>query len=202
MIDFKGEGKPRELVPQGGHIATLYSIIELGTMEGEYAGQTTHKRKIRLTWELPEETREFDGVQKPMVVGKTYTISLFEQAKLRPIVEGMLGGLSQEQEEDFDIKSLLGRSCMIQIAHDEWNGTKFASVVSCTQLPKSLKAPEQFNPSQYLDYGDGWDTEVYEKLPQFVKDKMAESAEMKARNGQTTDNSSDEYLSDPSSIPF
>lgn len=187
MISFDTEKKPRELVPAGGHIATLYSIIELGTMVGEYMGKPTQKKKIRLTWELPEETREFDGVQKPMVVGKTYTASLFEMAKLRPIVAGMLGGLTEEQEENFDIKSLLGKACMLQIAHEEYNGNKYASVVSCTQLPKSVAKPTQFNDSQYLDYGDGWDSGVYEKLPQFVKDKMSESLEMKERATKTDD---------------
>lgn len=188
----------KELVPAGAHIATLYSIIELGTMAGEYLGKPTLKKKIRLTWELPEEKRDFGGEQKPMVVSKSYTASLFEQSKLRPIVVGILGSLKEEQEENFDIKSLLGKSCMLQIAHEEYNGTKFASVVSCTQLPKSVKVPEQFNQNSYLDYGEGWDDAIYTALPQFLKDKMAESTEMKARNGFVQET---EEI-DASQIPF
>lgn len=196
-IDFKGTEKPKELVPAGAHIATLYSIVELGTMDGEYMGNPTSKRKIRLSWELPEEMREFDGEQKPMVVGKTYTASLFKQSQLRPIVEGMLGGLTEEQEETFDIKSLLGKSCMVQISHEEYNGNKFASVVSCTQLPKSVKAPAPVNPSVYFDYAE-FNEEVYGKLPKWMKDKMAESHEMKARNG--TSEKTEEVK--PEDIPF
>lgn len=183
MINFKTNDKPKELVPAGAHIATIYSIVQLGTMLGEYAGKETRKNKIRITWELPEEMRDFDGVQKPMVVGKTYTASLYEQSKLRPIVEGILGGLTDEQEADFTIESLIGKSCMIQLAHAEYNGTKYADVVSCTQLPKSVKAPKQINPSVYLDYQEGWDEAVYANLPQWMKDKMAESEEMKSRSG-------------------
>lgn len=183
MINFNQNDKPREIVPPGAQIATLYSIVEIGTIEGEYMGQTTQKRKIRLTWELPEELRDFNGEQKPMVIGKTYTVSLYEQAKLRPIVVGMLGGLSEEEEAEFDIKSLLGKSCMLQITHEEFNGRKYANVASATQLPKSVKPPKQFNESVYLDYADGWDDAVYEKLPQFMKDRMAESQEMRKRNG-------------------
>lgn len=187
MITMQNDSKPRELPPAGAHVAILYSIIELGTMEGEYMGKPTLKKKIRLNWELPEEIREYDGVQKPMVVGKTFTASLFEQSKFRPIVVGMLGGLTEEQEETFDVKSLLGRGCMVQIAHDEYNGTKFANVVSVTQLPKSVKLPKQFNPTKYLDYSDGWDDDIYDSLPQFIKDKMAESQEMKARMNKDID---------------
>ena len=136
MIDFSsGSDKEREIVPAGNHVAILYSIIELGTMDTEYMGTPKTSRKVRLTWELPEEKREFDGEEKPMVVGKTYTISLYEGSRLRPIVVGMLGGLTEEQEETFDIKSLLGKACMLQVAPEDWDGKKFASVISAAQLP-------------------------------------------------------------------
>ena len=192
MIDFKGNDKPKELVPQGAHVAILYSIVELGTMEVEYAGEKKMSRKIRLTWELPEEVREFDGEMKPMVVGKTFTASLFEQAKLRPIVVGMLGSLSEEEEAEFDIKSLLGRSCMLQVSHEEYNGRKYANVASCTQLPKSVQAPKQVNTSVYFDYAT-FDEGEYQKLPQWMKDKMAESQEMKARRGFSEQESSENF---------
>ena len=196
MIDFKGTDKPKELAPVGAHIATIYSIVQLGTMQGEYMGKPTRKNKIRITWELPEELRDFDGEMKPMVVGKTYTASLYEQSKLRPIVEGILGGLSPEQESDFAIESLIGKSCMIQLAHAEYNGNEYADVVSCTQLPKSVKAPKQINPSVYLDYQESWDEAVYESLPQWMKDKMAESEEMKARKSGYPEEP------EPGAIPF
>lgn len=181
MIDFKGEKKETILVPAGAHIAILYSIIELGTMHGEYMGQPKTQKKIRLSWELPEETAEFDGEKKPLVVGKTFTASLYEQAKLRPIVAGMLGGLTEEQEEVFNIKDLLGKACILQVSHDEYMGRKFANILSAAQLPKGTSKPVQTNPSLYLDYSDGWDETVYTSLPQWLKDKMAESDEMKAR---------------------
>lgn len=197
-IDFKGTEKPRELVPAGAHIAILYSAVELGTMEVEFNGEKKKQRKIRLTWELPEEMRDFDGVQKPMVIGKTYTISLFEQAKLRPIVVGMLGSLTEEEEENFNIKSLLGKPCMLQVTHEDFNGKKYASVVSATQLPKSVPAPVQFNETQYFDYAE-FDQETYDKLPAFVKDKMAESDEMKTRNGFAAKEDSEDMAN---SVPF
>lgn len=180
MINFKGEKKPKELLPAGAYIATLYSVVQLGTMNGEYKGQPTKKNKIRLTWELPEEMREFDGEQKPMVVGKTYTASIYEQAKLRPIVEGILGEID---EDTFAIEKLVGKPCMVQLAPAEYLGNEYMDVVSCTQLPKSVPVAKQINPSVYLDYQEGWDEAVYEALPNWMKEKMADSEEMKARNG-------------------
>ena len=158
----------------------MYSVVQLGTMNGEYLGKPTKKNKIRITWELPEEIREFDGEQKPMVVGKTYTASIYEQAKLRPIVEGILGEID---EDTFTIESLVDKPCMVQLSPAEYQGTEYMDVVSATQLPKSVPAPKQVNPSVYLDYQEAWSDEVYANLPQWMRDKMAESEEMKARTG-------------------
>lgn len=199
---MKGDDKPRELAPAGAHIATVYSIVQLGTMVGEYMGKETRKNKIRITWELPEEMRDFDGEMKPMVVGKTYTASLYEQAKLRPIVEGIFGNID---EENFRVEDLIGKSCMLQLAHAEYNGNEYADVVSATQLPKSVPAPKQINPSVYLDYQEGWDDAVYEALPKWMKDKMAESEEMKKRNGEVSPSKGIEYPTEdikPEDIPF
>ncbi len=196
-IDFGNKKTPKELLPAGAYIATLYSVVQLGTMSGEYKGAPTKKNKIRLTWELPEEMREFDGEMKPMVVGKTYTASLYEQAKLRPIVEGILGEID---EETFSIEKLVGKPCMVQLAPAEYLGNEYMDVVSCTQLPKSVPAPKQINPSVYLDYQEGWDEAVYENLPKWMKDKMAESEEMKSRAGVSQEKESDEIS--PENIPF
>ena len=193
MIDLKGNKKERELPSAGAHIATVYSIVQIGTIAGEYLGKPTRKNKIRITWELPEEMRDFDGEQKPLVVGKTYTASLYDQSKLRPIVDGILGDVD---EDTFKLEDLIGKSCMIQLSHEEYNGNEYANVVACTQLPKSVKAPKQFNPSVYLDYQEGWNDEVYANLPQWLKDKMADSEEMKARTSYPTEKS------DLDSIPF
>jgi hypothetical protein len=202
-IDFKGSDKPREIIPPGTYPAVLYSIVELGTMDGEYMGKPTSKRKIRLTWELPSETREFDGVEKPLVVGKTYTASLFEQSRLRPIVEGMLGGLTDEEEETFDIKSLLGKTCLVQIVAGEYNGNKYADLIGASQLVKGMPEPKPFNPQVYFDYAE-FDQEVYDGLPNWMKEKMAESQEMKARNGGVSPEkatSADDDIN-PEDIPF
>lgn len=201
-INFKGEKKPKELLPAGAYIATLYSVVQFGTMNGEYKGKPTKKNKIRLTWELPEELREFDGEQKPMVVGKTYTASIFEQAKLRPIVEGILG---EVDEETFAIENLVGKSCMVQLAPAEYLGNEYMDVVSATQLPKSVPAPKQMNASVYLDYQEAWDDQVYADLPQWMKDKMADSEEMKARSGFSAKETGIEYPTEdinPLDTPF
>lgn len=198
MIPFNKEDKPKELVPEGNHVAILYSIVEIGHVPDTFPGnegQFVHQ--IRLTWELPDETREFDGEQKPMVIGRDFTVSLGDKSNLKPFVEGMLGGLSDEDKEFFTFENLKGKPCMLQVIHkkSKKTGNPYAFAASCAQVPKKLEVPKQFNESVYLDYREGWDDATYAALPQFIKDKMAESTEMKAKNGFAGENT------DPTDFP-
>lgn len=198
----KGEQKPREIVPVKNHVARLYSIVEIGHVPNDFPGKEgTFVHEVRMTWELPNEMRDFDGKQKPMVIGGKYTISMYEKANLRKVVDGMLGGLSEEDVETFNIKSLLGTACLLQTGQRTSKaGNKYAYVISTSQLPEGLKAPQPFNDEQYLDYSaDGWSDEVYGKLPQFVKDDMEKSQEMQKRGGFSE---KEEESIDPESIPF
>lgn len=182
MINLKNESKPRELTPEGNHIARLYSIIEVGTVPVAYKEEPS--RQVRFTWELPEEMREFNEEQKPMVIGNKYTASMYKEAKLRKVVEGMVGKLSDEEADEFDLHTILGKVCMLNVVHTVGkNGKTYANVASAAPIPKAVKeVPEQINESVYLDYAD-FDQAVYEKLPEWIKKEMAESTEMKEKNG-------------------
>ncbi len=185
MIPIKNE-KPREIVPEGSYAARVYSIVQIGNVPNTFPGsEYPTVPKLRITWEL-DETREFDGEQKPLVIGAKYTISLGEKSNLRPIVEGILGKLDEEDIENFDMKSLMGKTCMVSVLHKtSKTGKEYALVASTAALPKKMTAPEPFNPQVYLDYHEGWDDAVYEKLPQFIKDDMATSTEMQSRSVST-----------------
>ncbi len=202
----KGEQKQRELLPEGSHVARLYSIVEIGHVPG-FQDQIQHK--LRFTWEVPGEMREFDGVEKPMVIGAKYTVSLAEKSNLLPIVEGMTGALSEEDRENFDLKSLLGNVCMISVVHRvSKGGNKYPAVLNTMKLPKGVQAPEPINPTVYLDWGDSFDQEAFNALPGFIREDMQASEEWKKRNGVSgseTDFKGFEYPTeeiDPKDVPF
>lgn len=183
MIPLKNEQKEREVMPAGNYVATLYSIVQIGTVKDSYMGEEKMMPKVRFTWEIPKLMREFDGEQKPMVIGREYTISWGEKANLRKVVTGMLG--ESPDDEGFDLKSLLGRSCMLQVINGvgKESGRKYAAIGAVAQLPEEVTKPSQFNKDTYLDYQEGWSEEVYAGLPQWVKDDMSESVEMQKRGG-------------------
>lgn len=201
MIPLKNETKEREVVPAGNYVATLYSIVQIGMVKDSYMGEEKTLPKVMFTWEIPKLMRDFDGEQKPMVIGKEYTISWGEKANLRKVVTGMLGEMPDD--DGFDLKTLLGRACMLQVINGvgKESGRKYAAIGAVAQLPEEVTAPKQINPTTYLDYQEGWDDEVYTKLPQWIKDKMSESEEMKKRNG-FSEKEIDNGDIDASLIPF
>lgn len=180
MIPISKSDKQYELVPEGSHVGRLYSIVEIGHVPNTYPGKEgTMSHKVRLTFELPEE-KMVDG--RPFVIGGKYTISLGDKSNLLPLVEGIVGTMTDDDKEQFDFKSLLEKTCLVSVVHRVSNtGKKYAQIASTAKLPKSMKAPEQINPSVYLDYHGGWDETIYSLLPQFYKDDMATSSEMQEK---------------------
>jgi hypothetical protein len=57
-----------EPVPAGTHIARLFEIIHVGTVPDTYQGETRMSSQVRLNFELCNEKREFDGVEKPLAI--------------------------------------------------------------------------------------------------------------------------------------
>lgn len=173
----------RILPPEGTTIATCIGLIQIGTVETEYAGETKWIEKIRLTWELPNETHEFKEGEgkKPLVVSQEYSHSMGTKSNLRPIVEGMTTTLSDEEAYAFDLEQLVGRSCLITLGHRESKvGTKYVVVKSTSPLMKGMEQPVQVNPSKILTY-ENFDQKEFEKLPQFLQDQMKESKQYQAR---------------------
>lgn len=179
----KTERKPRELLSAGTYLARLYSIIELGTESYLWKGVETKSHKVRLTWELPTEMRVFDEAkgEQPKVISAEYGFSMAPKARLRnEVVQGMIGtALTDTEADGFDIDSLLGKECLLGISHKPSKNDpdiKYEEISSISTLMKGQTCPAQINPTVTL-YFSNWKPEVFEKLPQFIKDKIVKSPE-------------------------
>lgn len=177
-----GESKQREIVPSGNHIATCYQIVDLGTVEGQWEGQPTFKRKIRLTFELPDEQRVFNeekGMQ-PMVISREFGLSMHENSALRPFVEGWIGKkMSDEEARKFDLHSLLGKAGLLNAVHRMNESATYANISGMTPLMKGMAQPQAYNPQVLVHFNDfanfNWDG--YNSLPKFLQDILAKSPE-------------------------
>ena len=130
-------GKDFAPAPEGVHQAVCVDVVDLGWLEVTYAGQTSKKHKINIAWQIAED-RE-DG--KPYLVFKRYTLSLHEKATLRKDIESWLGKRFGHSG-GFDVETLIGKNCMLNVTHNPVGDKVYANVVSVMPLHKKLQPME------------------------------------------------------------
>lgn len=183
-IIAENNSTPRVLIPAGNHIARCVEMIHIGTImetTGQYAGKFMNK--VRLTWETPDEQHDFGKGMQPFMVSKEFTLSMSEKATLRKMLESWRGKpFTEDQAKKFDVTALLGKPCMLSVIHKvSKTGSTYADISGIAGLPKGFECPAQINPSKVLEY-DNWMQDVFDSLPDFVKNKVITSQEYHALN--------------------
>ncbi len=174
------------LIPEDSHIATLYSIVDIGDQEtgfrktdkdGNDAGVQISSQ-VMLTFELQDVHIE-DG--RPAAISNTLTASVNEKARLRPILLALLGGTSEakalfESEEETVgslLKRALGKSVLLSIVHRESKGKVYANIAGAVPLPSSMKGSlkEPHNKLVFVDDVNNISSEMEALIPDWVFQK-------------------------------
>jgi hypothetical protein len=127
-----------EIAPAGTHGASCVRVIDLGTQITPFDGKQKHQ--VRLTWELQDEIMR-NG--KPFLISKTYTWSMHKRSALRAHLEAWRGTPFTDRDfgpNGFNLKNILGKSCLITIAQDEINGETRSFVSNVAKLMKRQSA--------------------------------------------------------------
>lgn len=169
-----------EPVAAGNYVARCYSMIHIGTVQDVINGQSKLVNKVRLTFELPTETKEFREGEgpKPYSIGKDFTLSMNEKATLRKMLESWRGkSFTEEEAKRFDVTKLLGIPCMINVIHKtSKTGKNYAEIASITPMPKGYECPPQVNPSFEFSYEPFYQAK-FDTLPDWIKDRVRSSIE-------------------------
>lgn len=181
-------------IAAGTHAAIMYKILKIGTVPEEYQGVAKNLQKVYLTFELPNETYVFKEEDGPMprVISKEFTLSMGEKANLRKFVEGIIGvNLTDDEAYSFDIETLIGKPFLLSVVHKKsTKGDIYANITNSAPLMKGMAVPPQTNETDIMGY-DNWDQEKFDKLPDFLKEKMMTSMEyklmMERKNGKVQD---------------
>jgi len=181
-------GSNYEPVEAGTYAARCYSMVYLGTLDEKFQGQEKTQKKVRLTFELPTELKVFkeEKGEQPCVLSKDFTLSMHEKSGLRKFLQNWRGkAFTEDEAKKFDITVLLGKPCMLSVIHktSAVNGKTYAEIAGVSTLMKGMAIAEQINPTFEFSVLD-WDTEKFEMLPQFLKDKVMKSHEYMAMSGQ------------------
>lgn len=165
----------------GTYPARCYSMVHIGTIQEEFQGEKKIMNKVRISWELPTELKEFkqgEG-EKPYALSKEFTLSLHEKSSLRAFLKSWRGkDFTEEEAKSFDVTKLLGVTCMLSVGHKESKGKVYAEINSVSPIIKGFTVPAQINPTFELNY-DNFTMDAFMTLPEFIRKKMEGSLEFK-----------------------
>ena len=177
----------RKLPEAGASVGVLFSIVDMGHLETNWDNQKKWTPKVRLTFELPDQTDEFEveengkrtKISKPMIVSIEQTRSLGEKASLRKLLEQWRGQTFTSAElKAFSLKNLLGKPAMLTLIHrTSQQGRPYCAIAGASKLPKSMKAPaKSFNDEVYyeIEQGEGGQ---FADMPEWLQDKIRASKE-------------------------
>lgn len=180
-VSDSGGGGDFQQVKPGTYLARSFRIVDIGTHHGEYQGKPNVRNQFILFWELPTETIELNGEQKPTIVSKFYTASLHEKAKLRHDLQSWRGKeFTSDELRGFDLTQVLGKPCFLTIISTPNGKSKISAV---TGLPKGTECPPAVNPTSTF-WVNEWNEEAFNALSDGLKKLIQDSDEYKAlKNG-------------------
>lgn len=175
LLKQQSRVKP-EPIEEGTYPAYVVQIIDVGLQEqtdfqtGESKGK---KPTIRFTFELPTETIEVDGEQKPRWLSKAYTYSVSKNGNYyiheKSGLAKLIVACGNKYDPFFDITKLLKCSLMCNVGVTTGGNNKVAST---TKLPKGYpKLPPLVNTPIVFDL-DNPDMAVYSTFPKFLKEQI------------------------------
>lgn len=150
--------------------ARLVGIVDLGSQEKTYKGETKLKQQLRLTFEL-EQTMS-DG--RNFVLSRKFTASLHENSALRPVVETLLGRKIVEGDE-LDFNDILGKYCLVDVEAWGDNGEK-RSIGTISKKPAAMPDFAGTVEPYLYDIDDG-PTPLYEGFPEWLREVIAGAPE-------------------------
>jgi len=162
-------------VPAGTHIAICTTLVDLGMQPAFEAGHLP-QHKIYIGFEVPGERismTDADGnpTERPFKIGSYYTLSLHEKAKLRAVLESWRGkAFTGADTKNFDVASILGKACMLSVAHRVKDDRTYANIMGVMALPKGVPAPTP--EGAILMFPDANDPTAIDRVPHFLRKKI------------------------------
>jgi hypothetical protein len=181
----ESSGATFEPLSQGVHNAVCFAMYDLGTQHTEYKGEQKLAHQVLIMWEIPAERIEIEKngqkVDMPRAISKKYTMSLGEKANLRRDLQGWRGRqFTPEELATFDITTIIGLPCMIQVLHkiSKKTGKPYANIAAIMPLMKGAPSIKAENPLRFYSISDHKD-QIPEGTPKWIAETIKESDEWK-----------------------
>ncbi len=171
-----GAKKEFKKVAQGNHLAICNMVADIGEQLTEYEGEKSYKPQIIYRWEFPKQRmiwtpKDSDEEKEgPMVLSRTYTLSMHEKSNLRKMMTGWMGEFSDADAALFDFGSVLGKACLANIVHRKsQKGKTYANIASVGPLVEGMESPVAELPLLLYDNDN---QTMFSDLPPWVQEKI------------------------------
>ena len=173
-MKIKDRAKPKvSPVEPGVYMAVCIGFVDLGEQYSEKF--KTHANKGMYIWELPTETIEIDGEQKPRQLSKEFTISASKKGNLRSFLESWNGkSYSDDEFADLDLFDQVGKANQIQVVLNE--SGEYSNVANLMPIPKGFPSPTSDTPHIKFNI-DEWNDETFAALPEWIQEKIKKSTQ-------------------------
>lgn len=164
--------------------AVCVGVIDLGEQHSEKF--KNYQNKVMFLFEIIGETVDIDGEAKPRWLSKEYTLSLSEKSNLAKTITAWTGReiTDDENENGFDVSTLLGRKALVVVTCKENDNGTFNDITVITSPPKMIQIPDAQS-EQLMFEIESWNAEVFEKLPEWIQNKIKKSTEYQTKYAPT-----------------
>ena len=183
-MKIKDRAKPKvPPVEAGVYMAVCIGFVDLGEQYSEKFKNYSFKGMY--IWELPGETIEIDGEQKPRQLSKEFAISASNKSNLRKFIETWNSkSYSDEEFMEFDLFEQVGKPCQLNVVLNETK--EYANVDNLMPIPKGFPAPT--TSTEFIRWDmDAWDDAVFEKIPEWIQEKIKKSTEYQKEHAPETE---------------
>lgn len=164
----------------GSYIGICIGVVGLGEQESTYQNKTRYVEKIRFIFEVPGETIEVDGEEKPRQLSVDFSAARKPTSRIRQFINTWLAKtLTDTEYEDLDLFSLVRRNALLTVVHSE--DGQYANIASAAPLPKGFPAREPVSELIMFD-ADEWDDAAFEKLPEYLQDRLKKSTQYRNKH--------------------
>lgn len=181
-MKIKDRAKPKTPpVEPGVYIAICVGVIDLGEQYSEKF--KNYANKVKIVWELPGETVEVDGEQKPRQLSKEFTFSVSKKGSLRAFLQSWNSKTYTDEEfGELDIFDQIGNACQLQVVLSETG--EYSNVDNLMALPRGVPAPTTDTVPIRWDM-DAWDDTVFQSLPEWVQEQIKKSTQYQKEHTPT-----------------
>ena len=183
-----------EQAPTGMHNATCYRLVDVGTHNETFEGETKKRHSIFIYWELNDAKME-DG--QPFSIMRQYTLSLNEKSALyKDLCAWRKKQFTPEELQGFDLTKILGLTCDLDIGETKNGNSKVVNVYAPDGGAKrqpTVNEQVAFDIDEYIA-GNKDMIGVWVELPAWIQTKIDESFEAKAKDNTATESKDFESL--------